>query len=116
MKNSIVSKALFATMLAASSAAALAVTQMPVDESVSQGSGIVKPSQAVGAIKANYGFTHFENDGGLAVCDAQSNWSAECVKYVTPADFIKHRFPKREYVGFQVFVLKDGPQLYLYYR
>ncbi|KWA83770.1 hypothetical protein WL29_20615 [Burkholderia ubonensis] len=95
---------------------AIAAPPPHADESVSQDTGIVRPSQAIGAVRARLGFTHFANDGGLAVCAEQKNWSADCKTYVPPAEYIKRQFPKREYVGFQIFVLKDGPQLYLYYR
>ncbi|KVP17313.1 hypothetical protein [Burkholderia ubonensis] len=115
MKNSFLARIGLTVALAVSASAAVAVPQQPVDESVAQGTGIVRPSQAVGAIKADFGFTHYKDDGGLAVC-AEQRWSNDCKKYVTPSEFVKLRFPKREYVGWQIFVLKDGPQLYLYYR
>lgn len=116
MKNRILVRATLAVLLATSTVAAVATPQPPVDESVSQSTGIVTPAQAIGAARARLGFTHFANDGGLAVCTERENWSTDCKTYVPPAEYIKRLFPKREYVGFQIFVLKDGPQLYLYYR
>ncbi|KVP96950.1 hypothetical protein WJ97_14105 [Burkholderia ubonensis] len=115
MKKRLLAQAALAVALAVGASSVFAVPQQPVDDSVSQGTGIVRPSQAVGAIKADMGFTYFKDVGGIAVC-AEQKWSVDCKKYVSPEEFIKGRFPKREYVGFQIFVLNDGPQLYLYYR
>lgn len=116
MKNRFLVQAALAVALVTGTVTAFAAPQPPADESVSQSTGIVPPSQAIGAVRARLGFTHFANDGGLAVCTERENWSTDCKTYVPPAEYIKRLFPKREYVGFQIFVLKDGPQLYLYYR
>jgi len=115
MKNRFFAKAALVAAFAIASTVAFAVPQMPVDESVSQGSGMVTPGQAVGFIKADRGFSNYKGEGGLAVCAAQS-FGGSCTVWVTPAEFIKREFPSRKYVGFQLFLLKDGPQLYLYYR
>jgi len=117
MKTGFFARAALAAALAVTTTAAFAIAQQPpADESVSQGTGIVRPSQAVGALRAEDGFTYFKGVGGIAVCADRSGWSTDCKAYVTPAEYIKRQFPAREYVGFQIFVLKDGPQLYLYYR
>lgn len=115
MKNRFFAQMALAAAFAVSPAVALAVPQMPVDESVSQGSGVVMPAQAVGVVKADRGFSNYKGEGGLAVC-VEKNFSGTCIVWVTPAEFIKRQFPSRKYVGFQLFILKDGPQLYLYYR
>lgn len=115
MKNRFFAQAALASAFAVGSPVIFAVPQMSVDESVSQGSGVVMPAQAVGVVKADRGFSNYKGDGGLAVCIAQS-FGGTCNAWVTPAEFIKRQFPSRKYVGFQLFILKDGPQLYLYYR
>ncbi|MBC8741846.1 hypothetical protein F6X40_35450 [Paraburkholderia sp. UCT31] len=88
----------------------------PPDESVSQNSGFVSATTATGFMHADQ-FSHFP-DGSLAICVKDATWSSECAKdgWVTPAQAVKLRAPDRRYVGFQLFILKDGPQVYLYYR
>jgi hypothetical protein len=98
-------------------AVAMPMQQAQHEDESAQSSGVVTPSLATGFIKADE-WSHF-SDGSLAIgwCAQQAFVGCATHKWLTPADAVKKLVSANvRYAGFQLFVLKDGPQLYLYYK
>lgn len=94
------------------------VQQQPQDTASAQSSGIVTPEVASGFIKVE-DWTQFQGGGGLAVgwCAKEAFVGCGNKRWLTPQDAVKKLVgPNARYAGFQVFILKDSTQLYLYYK
>lgn len=115
MKKAFFARFACVAAFALSSVPVFAVPMQPApDESVSQSTGLIQPGQATGFMRTG-DFSHFQ-DGTLALCVNKGTWSQKCEEWLTPSQYVKRLNPKLQYVGFQLYVLKDGPQLYLFYR
>jgi hypothetical protein len=87
------------------------------EDGPAQSSGVVTPSLATGFIKADE-WSHF-SDGSLAIgwCAQRAFVGCATHKWLPPAEALKKLVGANvRYAGFQLFVLRDGPQLYLYYK
>lgn len=105
------------TLPAVCQAVAMPMQQAQQDNEAAQSSGVVTPNLATGFIKVDE-WSHFSG-GSIAIgwCAQQAFVGCATHKWLSPADAVKKLVGENvHYVGFQLFVLKDGPQLYLYYR
>jgi hypothetical protein len=105
------------TLPALCQAVAMPMQQPQHEDEPAQSSGVVTPSLATGFIKADE-WSHF-SDGSLAIgwCAQQAFMGCAAHRWLPPAEALKKLVGANvRYAGFQLFVLKDGPQLYLYYK
>lgn len=101
----------------AAHAVAMQQQQQQQDTAPAQSSGIVTPEMASGFVKADE-WTHFTG-GGIAIgwCAKQAFVGCEDHRFLSPQDAVKKLVgPNVRYTGFQLFILKDSTQLYLYYK
>jgi hypothetical protein len=94
------------------------VQQQQQDTASAQSSGIVTPDIAAGFLKVE-DWTQFQGGGGLAIgwCAREAFVGCANKRWLTPQDAVKKLVgPNARYAGFQVFILKDSTQLYLYYK